>query len=79
MLEIIERFEKMLENLGRDIKEVKKMVTRIDDRLNKLGTGCKRAFEQTKVVIQKLHEHQQQIGESLDSYGGVIEQATWNY
>jgi|TARA_B110000196_G_C21053614_1_gene618670 septation ring formation regulator EzrA len=79
MLEIIQKFEKMLETIGNDIIQIKTAVARIECRLEKVGTGCKRAFEQTKVVINQLHENQQLIGESLDTYGGVIEAASWNF
>ena len=79
MLEIIQKFQKMLETIGNDIKQIKTAVVTIESKLEKVGTGCKRAFEQTKVVINQLHENQRLIGESLDTYGGVIEAASWNF
>ena len=86
MLEIIEKFEKLLETIGNDVKHIKvvveKLAVRLDpleNKVEKLGGACKIAFEQTKVVINKLHQHQILIGESLDSYGGVIEASTWNF
>ena len=90
MFETIQKFEKLLKTIGDDVKKIKEVVLelqtrlhadifRVQEKVEKLGAGCKRAFEQTKIVINKLSEHQQIIGESLDSYGGVIEAATWNF
>jgi len=86
MFETIQKFEKLLKTIGDDVKIIKEVILQVQTRLQpleekvqKLGMGCKRAFEQTKIVINKLSEHQQIIGESLDTYGGVIEAATWNF
>ena len=66
--EIVENQTKILERLAS-----------LEKKVIGLGHGCRRAFDQTKEVVNRLGEFQQHLGESLDEYGGVIEASTFDW
>ena len=43
-----------------------------------LGQACGQAFNQTKRVIQHLHEEQAQTREDLGEYGGLLVEDSWD-
>ena len=72
----------------RDIKD--KVITlelkldKIEERVEKLGVGCKEAFKGTKDVIgslrdvtEALAEQQKGTREDLAEYGGTVEADSW--
>ena len=77
----------MLEEETVELKYLKKIFSKlmsIEERLREmekktlqLGMSCERAFQMTKPCVQELSEHQKELNDNLDTYGGVITSATW--
>ena len=49
----------------------------IETKVEMLGTACKTAFDQTKVVVTSLAKIQEDTRMDLAEYGGTIEQSTF--
>ena len=60
------------------IKETNKRIFDLQERVDKLGKACAEAFNQTKVVVSKLAEIQEDTRLDLSEYGGTIIDSTWN-
>ena len=82
----IVKFEKMLvrislrfDRLDKRFTKLERVILTLDKKVVALGQACGTAFNQTKVVINKLKEYQEELGESLDSYGGVIEASSFDW
>ena len=90
----IEKFETILTNVEENIKHIDRRLSMIEGKINfvedivrklpikmvQLGNGCKKAFEQTKQVINALKEHQENIGEALDTATGTLSEASvWGW
>ena len=67
--------EKLLVDL---IKETNKRIFELGERVDKLGRACAEAFNQTKQVVSKLAEIQEDTRLDLSEYGGTIIDSTWN-
>ena len=49
----------------------------IETKVEMLGTACKTAFDQTKVVVTSLAKIQEDTRMDLAEYGGTIEASTF--
>ena len=49
----------------------------IENKIELLGNACKNAFDQTKIVVTKLAEIQEDTRMDLSEYGGTIEASTF--
>ena len=66
------------------LKKIFAKLISVEDRLREmekktlqLGLACERAFQMTKHCIQELSEHQKDLNENLNEYGGIISDASW--
>ena len=66
-----------LKNITRKLLALMDKFERLETQIQKLGTSCGVAFQQTKEVINHLCKAENQILENLDSYGGIIEGSTF--
>ena len=53
------------------------MLQDIETKVEMLGTACKTAFDQTKVVVTSLAKIQEDTRMDLAEYGGTIEESTF--
>ena len=68
-----------LDKLDRRVQQTNQKMGVIEHKVLALGQACGRAFEQTKTVVNCLKDATENIGESLDEYGGVIEASTFDW
>ena len=77
MIQEIKTFKKLMSDILKNQEEIKVRLSKLENKMVKLGVGCKTAFEQTKTVINALSEDQKSIREDLAEYGGTITEATF--
>ena len=68
-----------IEKLDRRVQQTNQKMAVLEHKVISLGQACGRAFEQTKTVVNSLKDATENIGESLDEYGGVIEASSFDW
>ena len=77
--ELLNQVLTKLEKLDRRVQQTNQKIAVLEHKIISVGQACGRAFDQTKTVINSLKDATQNIGESLDEYGGVIEASTFDW
>ena len=73
----IQKFESLLLRNSMKLDVVLEKLEFLESKMKSLGTCTQEAFNQTKTVVNELCQRQKDLGETLDSYGGVLESSTW--
>ena len=68
-----------LEKLENQSKNTTGRIEQLEKKVTALGRACGGAFQQTKVVINALKEKTEELGESFDEYGGIIQDSTFDW
>lgn len=94
IFQTVEKFQTILTKIEHSISQIDRRLITIEGKVNfvedvvrklpikmmQLGKGCQKAFEQTKEVINALKEHQENIGEALDTATGTLSEASvWGW
>jgi archaellum component FlaC len=77
--ELLTKIDNKLETMDKRLEKIENAVEPLEDKVVNLGMACGKAFQQTKVVINALKDATENIGESLDEYGGVIEASSFDW
>ena len=66
-----------LRNITSKVSTLFERITSLEHKVIALGTACGTAFNQCKVVVNKLAEVSEEAREDLAEFGGVITSDTW--
>jgi len=73
----MEYLTQLVESICASLEEISDRMLQLEKRVNQLGASCKQAFDQTKVVVNKLADRQKDLNDDLCEYGGVMESSTF--